>query len=85
MKLKYCPNCACMDIKRNANGTEQCTRCGYIGEMKEGSIDEINAARKRAVEGSKEASGERKLPTNRDLRERLEKLKGKKDENAEIF
>ena len=76
-----------MDLKQNPDGTEQCNRCGYVGGMKEGPIDEINMARTRLKENSKEQAAfeEKKLPTNKDLRERLAKLKGKKDENSEIF
>ncbi|MBN1941636.1 MAG: hypothetical protein JW772_05675 [Candidatus Diapherotrites archaeon] len=87
MKLKYCPNCIGMDIFRNAHGVQQCARCKYTGDMKEGAIDEINAARKRIISDKKENTAPEQKPviTNKELKERLEKLKAKKSADFEFL
>ncbi len=42
MRLKYCPECASIDMKY-LNGTlYRCNKCNYEGESREGAIDEIN-------------------------------------------
>ena len=42
VKIKFCPECASLQIKRSLTG-EQCSSCGFKGEMKEGAPDEINS------------------------------------------
>ena len=97
MKMKYCPHCAGMDIFKNSSGIEQCRRCNFIGEMREGSVDEINSAKKRIllarsqnipVSSAPASENPRPSPvpptiTNKELRERLEKLQEKKKQEFE--
>ncbi|MDD5163687.1 MAG: hypothetical protein PHD95_05790 [Candidatus ainarchaeum sp.] len=88
--MKFCPNCAGMEIFRNNSGIDQCRRCNFIGEMREGGIDEINAVRKRIMITKNQPAAETKpsektnpLITNRELNQRLEKLKEKKSDDFE--
>ena len=43
MKIEFCPSCGGIDVKKLAAGQLQCGKCKYTGEMREGSMDEINA------------------------------------------
>jgi hypothetical protein len=79
-----------MEIFRNNSGIEQCKRCNFMGEMREGSIDEINSARKKIMITRSQSAAETKpsqsanpLITNKELNQRLEKLKEKKPEGFE--
>lgn len=81
-----------MEIFRNNSGLDQCRRCNFTGEMREGGIDEINAARKRImitrsqpiveIKSNPLPSQTNPLPSqtvsNKELNQRLEKLRSAK-------
>ena len=41
--FKYCPQCGSMQIKSNGSSLQECMKCHYHGQMKEGPMDQINA------------------------------------------
>lgn len=89
--MRYCPNCASMEIFKNSSGIDQCRRCSFVGEMREGGVDEINAARKRIMITRNQPQIETKsnpLPsqtiTNKELNQRLEKLREKEKKPEEF-
>ena len=95
MKLKYCPNCASVNIGKNDVGMDFCRKCKYVGAMNEGAMDEINDFIKNLKEGSEprfiQAAkfSQRKLrddsPTPDMQKEKLKRLKGKSTENYEFL
>ena len=75
-----------MELFRNSSGIEQCRRCNFIGEMREGSVDEINATKKRIMltkNACLETSASPAI-TNKELNQRLEKLR-EKEKKPETF
>ncbi len=95
MKHKFCPQCGSLDSKRLVSGMEECLRCKFKGDFKEGSMDEINAFRKSkrpAPEPAASSSaGEPKQTfrpqlgtSNKELKEKLKSLKGKSTGDYEI-
>ena len=88
MMHRYCPSCGSLDLKRLAMGGEECTRCKFRGEAKEGSMDEIDAFRKSKrpliapSAQRQDVSGQKISPP---LKDRLAALKGKKTDDFEII
>lgn len=89
MKHKYCPSCGSMDIKNLSNGMEECVRCKFRGEFREGAMDEINSFRKSLKSGLGSAvSGLNKAAPSGSpsaLKDKLNSLKGKKTDDFEIL
>ena len=89
MKHRFCPSCGSLDMKRLPTGMEECLRCKYRGEFKEGSMDEINAFRKSAKASAQSAQqGNIQPPLQKGpsaLKEKLSSLKGKKTDEFEIM
>ncbi len=90
MKIKFCPQCAGIDIRALPTARDQCLKCKYIGEMKEGGMDEINSYKKSLKAGiqpplsGKQASPQNS-PSSQQLRERLNSLKGKSTGDVEFL
>ena len=90
---KYCPSCASLDIKKLATGTEECERCHFRGNFKEGAMDEINAFKKSlkgSIPQSPQGSAAPQSPTagavgSQALKDKLKSLKGKKTDDFEII
>ena len=95
MKMKYCPNCAGISIRKNDVGMDACVKCHYSGTMNEGAIDEINSFVTRLKNGSESRPtqatrySEKKLrdgsPTPNLLKEKLKSLKGKSTDDYEFL
>lgn len=90
MKIEFCPSCAGIDIKKPATGGSECARCKYVGEMKEGGMDEINSYKKSLKAGVTpvipgKAAGPSNRVTNSELRDRLAALKGKSSGDVEFL
>jgi len=47
MNLKYCPECGSLDVIVSSSNSARCKRCAFTGEPLLGSMDEINAFRKK--------------------------------------
>jgi len=85
MKMKYCPECGSIQIQMNLNAM-QCKKCSYLGEMKEDSIDVINAFIKSknnntAIQSSNSSFQATELiqqnkPEQQSLKDRLKKFEG---------
>ncbi|HLC78897.1 MAG TPA: hypothetical protein VJG83_00565 [archaeon] len=91
MMHKYCPSCGSLDTKKLENGMEECSRCNFRGEMREGGMDQINAL-KRSIKASGSApkttlssKPESEIKTNSQLKNKLNSLKGKKTDDFEII
>ena len=94
MKHKFCPSCGSLDMKRLVTGMEECIRCKYRGEFKEGSMDEINTFRKSHKPSLSPSSSStvvqhgasQQAPKNHSaLKDRLNSLKGRKTDDFEII
>ncbi len=92
MKFKYCPQCAAIDMKRLANGSEECIRCHYIGTPREGPMNEINAYKQQIKSGATRAPPSEAGPqkglvglSNSSQEQKLKSLKGKRTEDFEIL
>jgi len=81
-------------MKKHANGTTECARCHFLGEFREGSMDEINEFQKThksvfSGQGAlNTASAAVKGPApsgNTELKNKLNSLKGKKTDDFEIL
>lgn len=95
MKLTYCPKCAGIDIGiDDKTNQKKCTRCGYLGTMNEGAMDEINSHKmklNRSI-GSSETFADEKVEmppsaetAQKQLKERLKALKGKSTDDYEFL
>jgi len=93
MMHKFCPSCGSLDMKRLISGTEECVRCKFRGEFREGSMDEIDAFRKSkrpaAAAVSNPNAGQSTNPnaprTTNALKEKLAAMKGRKTDDFEII
>lgn len=90
MKMQYCPNCARMDFKRTASGQLECVHCRFVGEPREGAMDEINAYKRSLKSGGTlnapaTSGGINQNLTPSALREKLSSRKGKKTNDFEIL
>ncbi len=95
MKLEFCPDCAGIDIKKEPNGSSKCKRCGFVGEMRYGAMDEINALKTRLNSTSATASEvqsqqavqQKAAPKdyNNPLKQKLRDLKGKKTVESDFL
>ncbi len=92
MKHRYCPSCGSLDMKRLINGAEECLRCRFKGEFREGSMDEINSFRKGLKSSGTAVSAPSKgreagigPATGTQLKQKLDSLKGKKTDDFEIL
>ena len=89
MKMKYCPQCGAVDMKALKTGLFECERCKYVGEPKEGGMDEINRLRTAMKYGSSSKanpSGDSlKQGSSNELKEKLQSMKGRKSEDFEIL
>ena len=92
MKFHYCPKCAGVDLKRLPNGTEECLRCHFIGESREGAMHEINAYKKQLDIEKNPVPLEQSFPKQGEdpkketgLKKRLVSLKGKSTADFEIW
>lgn len=86
MLHKYCPGCGSLDF-RMENGLPICIRCGYKGKFNEGGMDEINDFQRslKARGHQTQMPTEKKVPTNAELKKKLDSLKGKKTDDFEII
>ncbi len=89
MKIKFCPQCAGIDIKALSAASDQCLRCKYTGDMKEGGMDEINSYKKSLKSGAVpsmpgQGAVQSKF-TNAQLRERLNAMRGKSSGDVEFL
>ncbi|MFH0954704.1 MAG: hypothetical protein V1777_01215 [Candidatus Micrarchaeota archaeon] len=91
MKMKYCPQCARMDMKRLQTGDHECIWCHYQGTPREGAIDEINAYKRNIKSGTCPAitpsagTGIKTDISPGQLKQKLDSLKGKKTDDFEIL
>lgn len=95
MKLTFCPKCVGIDIGTDAKTNQKkCTRCGYLGTMNEGAIDELNSYKLKLNKGigsSETFINEHiEMPPNSEvtqnqLKERLKALKGKSTDDYEFL
>ena len=87
--MKYCPQCARMDLKRLPDGDFQCAWCKFKGTPREGAMDEINAYKTNIKSGGAPAmpmgSGIKTDISPSQLKQKLDSLKGKKTEDFEIL
>ena len=88
MKMKYCPMCAGVDIKYLPTARDQCGKCKYTGDMREGSMDEINSHRKALSSGMQPQApngGINTSVTTSQLKAKLNALKGKSTGDVEFL
>jgi len=93
--MKYCPNCGCISEK-SFSATITCTMCNFTGKPYEGSIDQINAFRRRVKNGNHRIE---KIPEVKDshpndpakdmtigeLSKKLQGMKGKSTDDFEFL
>ncbi|MCR4369022.1 MAG: hypothetical protein NUV67_03905 [archaeon] len=84
MKFSFCPECAALILQA---GALRC-KCGYQGPMSSGSMDEINAFKKRMGKFPKSEPIHQATPA-RDARdwaeEKKKSLKGLQNDDFEIL
>ncbi|MBU0636467.1 hypothetical protein KKE06_05565 [Candidatus Micrarchaeota archaeon] len=92
MKFHYCSKCAGVDLKRLSNGNQECLRCHFTGEAREGAMNEINAFKKQLdLEKSHEPKEQSFSKQSEDPKKdsewqkKLGSLKGKRTEDFEIW
>ena len=93
MMHKYCPQCGSLDSKRLVTGMEECLRCKFRGDFREGSMDQINSLRKAkspapepvSSPGSQQSFKPALGTSNKELKEKLKALKGKSTDDFEII
>ncbi|VVB99089.1 Uncharacterised protein [uncultured archaeon] len=92
MKIKYCPSCGGIDIKALPTSRDQCMKCKFVGEMREGSMDEINQYAKSLKSGIQpQLPGQQAGPAGpgvggaAQLKAKLNALKGKSTGDVEFL
>lgn len=87
--MKYCPQCARMDLKRLPDGDFQCAWCKFKGTPREGAMDEINSYKQSIKSGGSPVMtgpGIKNPEISPSmLKQKLESLKGKKTDDFEIM
>ncbi|MFH1256060.1 MAG: hypothetical protein V1494_02090 [Candidatus Diapherotrites archaeon] len=68
MKMRFCPQCASLEVSPNGLGGYRCRKCHYSGEIREGSVDELNALKKRVNDRNKAKMTVVEEPKPKDIR-----------------
>ncbi len=84
MKFKYCPDCGSMSFTQQL-GKDKCIKCGFVGIMKEGAMNEINDFQKKLKSKASFSEDKPKPVAQSSLKAKLDSLKGKKTDDYEIL